>query len=94
MPKYYEFKVACYYLYFTSYCVVECMHVHASERRLTEVGSAKFFVKENGDSILQNKGILNEREIGKIQLFIKNNYREMYLKWSLYSSESFYKGET
>ena len=30
MPKYYEFKVAGYYLYFTSFCVVECMHVHAS----------------------------------------------------------------
>ncbi|EOS35821.1 hypothetical protein C808_04562 [Lachnospiraceae bacterium M18-1] len=26
MPKYYEFKVAGYYLYFTSFCVVECMH--------------------------------------------------------------------
>ena len=42
MPKYYEFKVAGYYLYFTSYCVIECMHVHASDRRLTEGGSAKF----------------------------------------------------
>lgn len=42
MPKYYEFKIAGYYLYFTSYCVIECMHVHASDRRLTEAGSAKF----------------------------------------------------
>lgn len=46
MPKYYEFKVAGYYLYFTSFCVVECMHVHASDRRLTESGSAKFLSKE------------------------------------------------
>ncbi len=45
MPKYYEYKIAGYYLYFTSYCVIECMHVHASDRRLTEAGSAKFFVK-------------------------------------------------
>ena len=44
MPKYYEFKIAGYYLYFTSYCVIECMHVHASDRRLTEAGSAKFFL--------------------------------------------------
>ena len=56
MPKYYEFKVAGYFLYFTSFCVVECMHVHASDRKLTEAGSAKFFVKGNGDSILQNRG--------------------------------------
>ena len=45
MPKYYEFKIAGYYLYFTSYCVIECMHVHASDRKLTESGSAKFFVR-------------------------------------------------
>ena len=40
MPKYYDFKVAGYYLYFTSFCVVECMHVHASDSKLTEGGSA------------------------------------------------------
>ncbi len=49
MPKYYEFMVAGYYLYFTSHCVIECMHVHASDRRLTEEASAKLFVKQNGD---------------------------------------------
>lgn len=74
MPKYYQFKVIGYYLYFTSFCIVECMHVHASDSKLTESGSAKFFVKANGDSILQNKGVLNEREIAKIQAFIKENY--------------------
>ena len=52
MPKYYEFKVAGYYLYFTSYCVIECMHVHASDRKLTETGSAKFFVRDNGDTVI------------------------------------------
>ena len=82
MPKYYEFKVAGYYLYFTSFCVVECMHVHASDKKLTEAGSAKFFVKGNGDSVLQNKGILTDREISKIQAFIKENYEKMYEKWA------------
>ena len=77
MPKYYEFKIAGYYLYFTSYCVIECMHVHASDRKLTESGSAKFFVKSNGDSVMQNQGVLNEREVRKIQAFIKENYQEM-----------------
>lgn len=74
MPKYYEFKVAGYYLYFTSHCIIECMHVHASDKKLTEAGSAKFFVKENGDTVLQNRGILKDREISKIQDFIKQNY--------------------
>lgn len=56
MPKYYEYKIAGYYLYFTSHCIIECMHVHASDHKLTEVGSAKFFVKENGESLIQCKG--------------------------------------
>lgn len=90
MPKYYEFKVAGYYLYFTSFCTVECMHVHASDRKLTEAASGKFFVKSNGDTVLQNKGILNDREILKIQAFIKENYKEMYLKWLKYSNNGFY----
>ncbi len=91
MPKYYQFKIAGYYLYFTSHCVVECMHVHASDRRLSETGSAKFFVKENGDSTIESVGTLNEREIRKIQMFIKNNYQEMYLKWTEYSKEGYYE---
>jgi len=90
MPKYYEFMVAGYYLYFTSHCVIECMHVHASDRRLTEESSAKFFVKANGDTVVQNEGTLNDREIRKIQRFIKLNYQEMYLKWALYSQNGFF----
>ena len=91
MPKYYEFKVAGYYLYFTSFCTVECMHVHASDRKLTEAGSAKFFVKNNGDTILQKRGILTDKEIGKIQAFIKDNYKDMYKKWSEYSTNGYYE---
>lgn len=91
MPKYYDYKVAGYYLYFTSHCVIECMHVHASDRKLTELGSAKLFVKSNGDSVVQDQGILNERDILKIQDFIKKNYQEMYLKWAAYSKEGFYE---
>lgn len=90
MPKYYEFKIAGYYLYFTSFCTIECMHVHASDRKLTESGSAKFFVKKDGGTVVQNRGILNDRELAKIQKFIKQNYKEMYQKWSLYSENGFF----
>ena len=65
MPKYYDFKVCGYYLYFTSHCIIECMHVHASDRRLTEAGSAKLFVRSNGDTVLQNRGILTDRELNR-----------------------------
>ncbi len=92
MPKFFNFKVAGYFLYFTSMCIVECMHAHASDSRLSESGSAKFFVKENGDTVVQNKGSLNDRDILKIQKFIKEHYKEMYLLWQQYSEEGFYKG--
>ena len=93
MPKYYDFKVCGYYLYFTSHCIIECMHVHASDRRLTEAGSAKLFVRSNGDTVLQNRGILSDRELRCIQQSIKENYREMYLKWSRLSEEGFYQND-
>lgn len=92
MPKYFNFKVCGYYLYFTSHCIVECMHVHASDRKLTEQGSAKFFVRDDGSSVLQSPGILNERELRQIQSFISENYQEMYLTWSQFSDEGFYRG--
>ena len=90
MPKYYDFKICGYYLYFMAHCIIECMHIHASDRRLTEAGSAKFFVKSNGDTVLQNQGTLTDRELRKIQAFIKENYKEMYLKWSEMSENGFY----
>ena len=57
------------------------MHVHASDRKLTEEGSGKFFVKEDGSTVLQKRGILSDREIRKIQEYIKIHYKEMYIKW-------------
>ena len=93
MPKYFDFKVCGYYLYFTSKCIVECMHVHASDTNLTEESSAKLFVKENGDSIVQNKGILKEKELNKIKAFIKKNYKAMYEKWAAISDKGFYRGK-
>lgn len=90
MPKYFDFKVCGYYLYFTSHCIVECMHVHASDSRLTEGGSAKLFVRNDGSTVVQNRGALTDRELRQIQAFIKENYREMYLAWSAKSPHGFY----
>ena len=90
MPKYYEFKVCGYYLYFTSHCVIECMHVHASNEQLSEGGSAKFFVKSNGDTVIKNRGILSKRELSVIQEFIKENYLDMYKRWAEKSDKGFF----
>lgn len=81
MPKYYDFKIYGYYLYFTSKCIVEAMHVHASDTKLTEGGSAKFYVGHNGDTLAENVGTLSKKEIKLIQGFIKENYRDMYATW-------------
>lgn len=81
-----------YYLYFTSHCIIEAMHVHASDKRLTEAGSAKLFVKGNGDTVVQEQGRLTDRELRIVRDFVKDNYKEMYLKWSTMSQQGFYKG--
>ena len=90
MLKYYQFKVCGYYLYYTASCVIEAMHVHASDRKLTEAGSATFFVKSNGDTTIEKQGSLTEHEIRKIQSFIKVHYKEMYLKWLEIADTGFY----
>ena len=90
MPKYYEFKVCGYYLYYTARCIIEAMHVHASDKKLTESGSAKFFVKSNGDTTVERQGILSEREVRIIREFIKDNYKDMYLKWNELSNNGFF----
>ena len=86
----FDFKVSGYFLYFTSHCVIEAMHVHASDRKLTEIGSAKFFVKGNGDTIVKARGILTDKDIRVIREFIKDNYKEMYLCWAKMSPNGFY----
>jgi hypothetical protein len=93
MPKYYQQKVAGYYLYYTKHCVIEAMHAHASDIKLTEEGSAKFFVKADGSTEIQHRGVLTDHEIGVIQKFIKRHYLEMYEKW-VQDSDNGYYGQT
>lgn len=91
MPKYYNFKICGYYLYYTASCVVEAMHVHASDSKLTEARSAKFFVKNNGDTTVERQGALSDIETRKIQQFIKQHYKEMYKTWQMLSDNGFYE---
>lgn len=42
-------------------------------------------------SVLQNRGILNDREIAKISEFIKDHYQEMYIRWTQYSKKGYYE---
>lgn len=90
MPKYYPYKICGYYLYYTEHCIIEAMHVHASDSSLTESGSAKFFVHGDGSTVVQKKGVLKDYEIKKIQKFIKSHYMEMYQVWSEDSENGFY----
>ena len=91
MPKYYRNKIANHYLYFTSKCIVEAMHVHASDKKLTEANSAKFFVRADGSTALMNRGDLTDKEIVIIQKFIKENYLDMYQMWQQFGGTEFYK---
>ena len=66
------------------------MHAHASDSKLTESGSAKFFVRADGSTEVKNKGSLKDHEITKIQKFIKIHYLEMYQVWAEDSTKGFY----
>ena len=80
-------------MYYTARGVIEAMYVHASDRKLTEAGSAKFFVKNNGNTTLEKQGNLTDREVRKIRAFIKEHYKEMYLKWIELADTGFYGEE-
>lgn len=90
MPKYTNDVIAGYMLYFTSKCIVEAMHVHASDKQLTEAGSAKLFVYENGDTKIENMGRVSDKDMNIIQKYIKKNYQTMYEKWKQNSPNGFY----
>lgn len=42
-------------------------------------------------AIIKNRGILTDKEIRIIREFIKENYQEMFTKWSKLSDNSFYE---
>ena len=92
MPKFYHYQIADHYLYFTAQCIVEAMHVHASDKKLTEVNSAKFFVKSDGETVLQKKGDLTNRQVNIIERFIKENYLDMYKIWKEFGGSDYYRG--
>lgn len=92
MPKYSEDKVFGHYLYFTSYCVVEAMHVHAGNEEMVQSMSAKFFVRADGSSVMKRKGDLTARQVTGIQAYIQKHYLAMYAKWSRKSRNGFYRG--
>lgn len=92
MPKYSEDKIFGHYLYFTSHCTLEAMHVHAGDEELSEEQAAKFFVCADGSSVMKCKGDLTRREQVGIQAYIKKHYRTMYAKWARKSRNGFYRG--
>ena len=92
MPKYAPDKVCDHYLYFTSFCTIEAMHVHAGAEELSEPKSAKFFVRADGSSVLKRRGDLSKRQQTGIQAYIKKNYLSMYTLWSTMSDNGFYVG--
>ena len=67
------------------------LHVHASDRKLTEASSAKFFVRADGSSVLQKRGDLTDKEISVITRFIKENYKDMYKMWKEFGGKEFFR---
>lgn len=49
-----------------------------------------FLSRKNGETTIENAGQLSDREIRIIRDFIKDNYKEMYMKWAEKSDNGFY----
>lgn len=79
MPKYSDYKVFNHYLYFTSHCIVEAMHVHAGDEEMSEDSSAKFFVKADGSSVMKRRGDLSRKEQVGIQRYIHQEALYVYV---------------
>ena len=93
MPKYFAEKVCGHWLYFTSHCRMEAMHVHASkDSKLREIGAAKFFVLADGSSRMVAQGTLRDRDVAEVQAFIKQHHAEMFAKWSERSAMGYFGG--
>lgn len=69
-----------YYVYFTSKCLIEAFHVHSGKYKKRS-GSAKFFIRANGDTVIASKGRLSDKTVAEIQDYIKSNYRDIYKDW-------------
>jgi hypothetical protein len=48
----------------------------------------------DGRSSVQKRGMLNDRGVAKIQQFIAEHYRKLYLTWAEYSEQGFYRGDS
>lgn len=67
------------------------MHVHASDKILSSTNSAKLYVYDNGDTLVQHKGMVSDTDMKLIQEYIKLNHEQMYKKWKNYSENGYYK---
>ena len=73
-------KVGRNWIYFTAHDYEEPTHAHASLKK-REIGAAKFWVYKDGSTKIAAKGNLDEREIRRIQNFLKNNYMILFSEW-------------
>lgn len=83
MGKYVEYKVAGYWMYYTSHCLNEgIIHVHATDKgKLSEAGSAKIWVHSDGTSTVAKRGLLNDRDLLEIQDWIFDNIDIIDKEW-------------
>ena len=76
---------------YISYIIFDIRNVHASDKVLSSTNSAKLYVYDNGDTLVQHKGMVSDTDMKLIQEYIKLNHEQMYKKWKSYSENGYYK---
>ena len=82
MPKYTKQKIAGYWLYYTSDCLLEgIIHVHANEPKPTREASAKVWVHADGTSTVEHYGKVSKKDMNVIQEWIYRNVDMIRNEW-------------
>lgn len=82
MGKYVKYKVAGYWLYYNSDCLLEgIIHVHANSPEPIRRGSAKIWVHSDGTSTVYSYGKVSKKDMREIQEWIYNNVDLIRTEW-------------
>lgn len=68
-------------------CIIEPVHSHVSDTKLTQRGSAKIWLSDDGRAIVQDRGKISDSDLRKICRYIELNFDDMVGKWENFTGE-------
>ena len=86
--KFLNLMVKGYKLYFTAHCINEPLHIHASDKQLTETGSLKLWMDMHGNTIIAHQlHNIPDHIVTRIRRTVKLNRILIIEKWESYTGK-------